>query len=86
MLPRKHVTTVFLVLALMSMLSSVAAAQTPAPVTPPSGDPILIGLEGPMTGDMAYEGKGFEQAITLLAKQTNDGRRTSGPPGADRRR
>lgn len=32
---------------------------------------IKIGLQGPMTGDYAYEGKGFEQALKLLVEQTN---------------
>jgi branched-chain amino acid transport system substrate-binding protein len=33
---------------------------------------IKIGLEGPMTGDYAYEGQGFEKAVKLLADQTNE--------------
>ena len=33
---------------------------------------IKIGLEGPMTGDYAYEGKGFEKAVRLLVDQTNE--------------
>jgi branched-chain amino acid transport system substrate-binding protein len=33
---------------------------------------IKIGLEGPMTGDYAYEGQGFEKAVKLLAEQTNE--------------
>jgi branched-chain amino acid transport system substrate-binding protein len=32
---------------------------------------LKIGLEGPMTGDYAYEGQGFEKAVRLLADQTN---------------
>ncbi len=32
---------------------------------------IKIGLEGPMTGDYAEEGKGFENALKLLVEQTN---------------
>ncbi|MCX6029732.1 MAG: branched-chain amino acid ABC transporter substrate-binding protein [Chloroflexi bacterium] len=32
---------------------------------------IKIGLEGPMTGDYAEEGKGFENALNLLVEQTN---------------
>ncbi len=32
---------------------------------------IKIGLQGPMTGDYAYEGKGFRQAVELLVEQTN---------------
>ncbi len=34
--------------------------------------PIKIGLQGPMTGDYAYEGQGFEKAVKLLVEQTND--------------
>lgn len=36
------------------------------------GDPILIGLQGPMTGDYAYEGQGFEKAVQLLVDQVNE--------------
>lgn len=32
---------------------------------------IKIGVQGPMTGDMAYEGTGFKKAISLLVDQTN---------------
>jgi len=32
---------------------------------------IKIGLQGPMTGDYAYEGKGFENAVRLLADRAN---------------
>ncbi len=32
---------------------------------------IKIGLEGPMTGNYAEEGKGFENALKLLVEQTN---------------
>lgn len=36
------------------------------------GDPIRIGLQGPMTGDYAYEGQGFEKAVQLLVDQLNE--------------
>lgn len=36
------------------------------------GDPIRIGLQGPMTGDYAYEGQGFEKAVQLLVDQVNE--------------
>jgi branched-chain amino acid transport system substrate-binding protein len=36
------------------------------------GEPIRIGLEGPMTGDYAYEGQGFQKAVQLLVDQTNE--------------
>jgi branched-chain amino acid transport system substrate-binding protein len=34
-------------------------------------DPIRIGLQGPMTGDYAYEGKGFSNAVRMLVDQAN---------------
>jgi len=33
---------------------------------------IKIGLQAPLTGDYAYEGQGFEKAISLLVEQTNE--------------
>ncbi|MEJ2738009.1 MAG: branched-chain amino acid ABC transporter substrate-binding protein, partial [Anaerolineae bacterium] len=36
------------------------------------GDAIKIGLEGPMTGDYAYEGQGFQKVVELLVEQTNE--------------
>lgn len=44
------------------------------------GDPIRIGLQGPMTGDYAYEGQGFEKAVQLLVDQINDGGGLLGRP------
>ena len=32
---------------------------------------IKIGLQGPMTGDYAYEGDGFQKAVKMLVDQTN---------------
>jgi len=32
---------------------------------------IKIGLQGPMTGDYAYEGQGFEKAVGMLVEQVN---------------
>jgi branched-chain amino acid transport system substrate-binding protein len=41
-------------------------------ISPGGGEQtIKIGLQGPMTGDYAYEGKGFEQAVRMLVDQTN---------------
>jgi len=34
--------------------------------------PIKIGVEGPMTGEWAYEGEGFRRAVLLLADQVNE--------------
>jgi branched-chain amino acid transport system substrate-binding protein len=33
---------------------------------------IRIGLQGPMTGDYAYEGKGFQNALHMLVDQANE--------------
>ncbi|HEY8488530.1 MAG TPA: branched-chain amino acid ABC transporter substrate-binding protein [Thermaerobacter sp.] len=35
------------------------------------GDKIVIGVQGPFTGDYAAEGKGFRQAIEMLKEQIN---------------
>jgi branched-chain amino acid transport system substrate-binding protein len=72
-------------LFLISMMLVVTSCQPvptgPAAPAPESGaaesEPaapagvIKIGLQGPMTGDYAYEGKGFEQAVKLLVEQAN---------------
>jgi branched-chain amino acid transport system substrate-binding protein len=34
--------------------------------------PIRIGLEAPLTGEYAYEGRGFEKAVRLLVDQVNE--------------
>lgn len=62
---------------LVILLAATACTTVPvAPAAPaaqaPAAEPILIGLEAPLTGDYAYEGKGMEQAVSLLVKQTND--------------
>ncbi len=61
MLKRFLLTAVVLVMAL-----SMAAGCAPK-----GEETIKIGLQGPMTGDYAYEGKGFENAVRLLVEQTN---------------
>jgi branched-chain amino acid transport system substrate-binding protein len=38
----------------------------------PEKPPIKIGVEGPMTGEWAYEGEGFRRAVYLLADQVNE--------------
>jgi branched-chain amino acid transport system substrate-binding protein len=48
-----------------------AAPQEPAAAPAAPAGTIKIGLQGPMTGDMAYEGQGFQKAVTLLVEQTN---------------
>jgi branched-chain amino acid transport system substrate-binding protein len=53
-------------LAVMMVLATVLPACAPAGKTA-----IKIGLQGPMTGDYAYEGLGFEKAVKLLVESTN---------------
>jgi branched-chain amino acid transport system substrate-binding protein len=60
----KKLSLLFLVIALsLPMIAGCAGQQQGA---------IKIGLEGPMTGDYAYEGQGFEKAVQLLVDQTNE--------------
>ncbi len=48
------------------------AAATKAPAAAPaSGSPIVIGLQAPLTGDLAFEGNGMKQAVQMLVDQTN---------------
>lgn len=37
-----------------------------------SGDEILIGVQGPLTGDYAAEGQGFKKAVDLIVEQVNN--------------
>ena len=61
----KRILVIAILLSLMiGSVGSFAVAQ--------EGDPILIGLQGPMTGDYAYEGQGFEKAVQLLVDQVNE--------------
>lgn len=52
-------------LALVLVFSMLTGCQQQA-------QPIKIGLQGPMTGDYAYEGKGFQNAVKMLVDQTNE--------------
>jgi len=54
-----------LLVALLAILVSALPGCRAASSTIP------IGLEGPITGDYANEGKGFENALKLLVEQTN---------------
>jgi branched-chain amino acid transport system substrate-binding protein len=63
MMKRISVLTILLAIVL-GPLGMIANAQ--------EGEPILIGLQGPMTGDYAYEGQGFEKAVQLLVDQLNE--------------
>jgi branched-chain amino acid transport system substrate-binding protein len=61
----KRILVISLLLAvILGPLGLIANAQ--------EGEPILIGLQGPMTGDYAYEGQGFEKAVQLLVDQVNE--------------
>jgi branched-chain amino acid transport system substrate-binding protein len=54
-----------LFLALILVLPALSACKG-------EEETIKIGLEGPMTGDYAYEGQGFEKAVRLLVDQVNE--------------
>jgi branched-chain amino acid transport system substrate-binding protein len=57
-----------LLVAVLVLVFPVLAACQPSPAS----DTIKIGLQGPITGDYAYEGKGFENAVRMLVDQTNE--------------
>jgi branched-chain amino acid transport system substrate-binding protein len=59
-----------LLLAVIMLAALLAGCAPVAPGATGAGT-IKIGLQGPMTGNYAYEGKGFEKAIRLLIDQTN---------------
>ncbi len=61
---RRVLVVVVLIAICVGPLGFVASAQ--------DSDPIKIGLQGPMTGDYAYEGQGFEKAVQLLVDQINE--------------
>ncbi len=52
-------------------LCLILAMLLSACAQPAAGGKIRIGLEAPLTGDYAYEGKGFQDAVQLLVDQTN---------------
>jgi branched-chain amino acid transport system substrate-binding protein len=59
----KHVSLILLVIVLAASLAACAPAS--------GGNTIKIGLEAPLTGDYAEEGKGFQNAVQLLVDQAN---------------
>jgi branched-chain amino acid transport system substrate-binding protein len=65
----KKLALLFLTFALL--LPAVTGCQSLPINLGGSSGTIKIGLQGPMTGDYAYEGKGFEQAVRMLVEQTN---------------
>jgi branched-chain amino acid transport system substrate-binding protein len=75
-------------LVLLTMLTACSVVMTAC--GPAEKPPIKIAVEGPMTGEWAYEGEGFRQAVQLLADQVNeqggllDGRQVEIVVGDDR--
>lgn len=58
---KRIVVPIILLGCLLANLTGCGGAQ----------DTIKIGLQGPMTGDYAYEGKGFQNALNMLVEQVN---------------
>lgn len=72
---KKHKYTWIGLIVLMLVVMVGCGQPTEAPpeeAAPEEAEPILIGLEAPMTGDYAYEGQGFEKAVSLLVEQVNE--------------
>jgi branched-chain amino acid transport system substrate-binding protein len=63
----KHLFTLLFVAAIVL---SIAGCAAPGASTG-GGDTIKIGLQAPLTGDYAYEGKGMEKSVRLLVDQVN---------------
>lgn len=59
------------VLLFVAVLVTSLAGCAAAPGASGGGAKIKIGLEAPLTGDYAYEGKGMEKAVKLLVYQAN---------------
>jgi branched-chain amino acid transport system substrate-binding protein len=53
-----------LIMLIVFVLSSITGCQR-------DSQTIKIGLQGPMTGDYAFEGIGFEKAVKMLVDETN---------------
>ncbi len=60
------------VLAITVLVVMLVSMSVPMSVGAQEGEPILIGLQGPMTGDYAYEGQGFQKAVQLMVDLTNE--------------
>ncbi len=60
---RRKLTLLTTLILILGMIGMPACQQN-------SGT-IKIGLQGPMTGDYAYEGQGFKNAVQMLVDQTN---------------
>ncbi len=59
----------FVLLFVVMLVTGLAGCAAPGAGT--GGDTIKIGLEAPLTGDYAYEGKGMQKAVQLLVDQAN---------------
>ena len=60
----------FILLFVVVLAATLAGCAPNAPGAAGSNK-IKIGLEAPLTGDYAYEGKGMQKAVQLLVDQTN---------------
>ena len=63
----KRLSTLLFVAILVTTLAGCAGGAPGAS----GGNKIKIGLEAPLTGDYAYEGKGMQKAVQLLVDQAN---------------
>lgn len=77
--------------ALLALLSVMAVCSVVVTGCGPAEKPLIkVGVQGPMTGEWAYEGEGFRRAVLLLADQVNaaggllDGRQLEVVVGDDR--
>ncbi len=62
---KKFVTLSVLIIALLSVLGAAAQDATP------SGDPIYIGVSGPLTGDLAQYGAQWKKGFDLAIEEIN---------------
>ncbi len=56
----------------MFLIALALVLATVLPACRPAAGTMKLGLQGPMTGDYAYEGLGFEKAVKLLVDKTNE--------------
>ncbi len=66
---KQFVTLSVLILALLSVFG--VAAQEATQAATPSGDPILIGVSGPLTGDLAQYGAQWKKGFDLALEEIN---------------
>ncbi len=65
---KKCTALTVLMLALLSIFTVAAQDATPAPAT---GDPIYIGVSGPLTGDLAQYGAQWKKGFDLAIEEIN---------------